>query len=810
MLSKLFRYGLCAFLFFSPVMKAGAQTVDEALAKLMSQYPEEKAQLHFDKDFYVSGENIHFKAYLFGNTLPSLNSTSFYVQLFDKRGMMVSEQVYPVSGATSTGTITLPDSLPGGNYMVRAFTPWMLNAGENFLFHQPVKVIDPKTKMNSMPPSGGGQLNMKFYPESGNMIDGVVCAVAFQATTASGTPVATEGNIVMEDGTLISSFKTVADGMGKTQFKPIAGNKYYAEVDVAGKPTRFPLPEVQASGVNIKVIDEKGGKMFQLSRTEKDKKDYEGLHLVVVQNKAIVFETDVTFEDYPSVRGHLLTDNLPTGILQFVLLSKENKPLAQRLSFVNNNNYSSQISLRPVTLSNEKRAKNSFEITVPDSLQRSISVSVTDADVAVPGKENIFSRLLMTNDLPGNVNNPAWYFSAPADSVKSVMDLLMMTRGWSRYGWDRILQGDFPVISVKDPGLLKISGTVLDNKDKTPVKGGTLTLFITAPGQTPSNFEVRVDDAGHFELDSLLLFGTNKVSYMYMTARNKPLTVTVTPTERTKIKTAPGATELRSMKDALMNDPGYTKAMADYMQLKAPDETALAAGGPGKGKEGKKDSLTTDQKYATGPFTKEARTMYDFIKDPPTNKNQSVVDFIRQNIPQVQYSNGGFVSKKNFSIQGGQAWPVTIFLDNNTSNASAIQGLMNSDVALIKFYETGFFGAGTSASGGTIAIFSKRGGDEGVKATAAGDLPFFNVEGFSIAKEMYQPDYSQKDLNIPSDHRATLYWNPAVLIDGSTKKFSFDFYNNDMTKKFRIVIEGFDASGKLIHIEKIIDGPKAF
>lgn len=809
MSSKLVRYVLFAWFLSGTAASLQAQTVDEALAKLNNQYPDEKAQLHFDKDFYISGETVHFKAYLFGTTLPSLNSTSFYVQLFDKRGAQVSEQVFPVSGASATGSITLPDSLPTGNYMVRAFTPWMLNAGERFLFHQPIKVIDPKTKLNTSA-SGGTQLTMNFFPESGNLIDGVVCAVAFQVSTATGLPAEAEGNIVMEDGTLISSFKTMHDGMGRTQFKPIAGNKYYAEVEIGGKPVRFPLPEVQPAGVNIKVIDEKGGKMFQLARTEKNKKDYDGLHLVVVQHKAIVFETDVTFEDYPSIRGHLLTDNLPTGILQFVLLGKDNQPLAQRLSYVNNNNYSSKIGLSAVALSTDKRAKNSFEISFPDSLQRSISISVTDADVAVPGKESIYSRFLLTNDLPGNINNADWYFTAPADSVKAAMDLLMMTRGWSRYDWSQVLQGQFPAITTKDPGLLKISGTVLDNKDKTPVKGGSLTLFITAAGQTPSNFEVKVDDAGKFELDSLLLFGTNKVSYMYMTAKGKPQNVTITPNERAKIKTAPGATEMRSMKDALMADAGYKQAMAGYMQLRSPEETALAGGPAANGTEKKKDSLTTDQKYATGPFTKEARTTFDFIKDPPGNKNQSVVDFIRQNVPQVQYSNGGFVSKKNFSIQGGQAWPVTIFLDNNTSNASAVQGLMNADVALIKFYETGFFGAGTSASGGTLAIFSKRGGDDSPKAPTAGDLPFFNVEGFSVAKEMYQPDYGQKDLNIPSDHRATLYWNPAVLIDGATRKYSFDFYNNDVTKKYRIVIEGFDASGKLIRLEKIIDGQRAF
>ena len=814
MSSKAVRFCLGLLLFLQPVSMLRAQTVDEALATLNKQYPDEKAQLHLDKDFYVIGETIHFKAYLFGNTLPNLGSTRFYIQLFDKRCTQLSEQMFPVSGATVTGSLTLSDSLAAGNYMIRAFTPWMLNAGESFLFHQPVKVIDPKVKSGaSNPPSGGSQISMQFFPESGNMIDGVVCAVAFTATNANGSPASVEGNIVMEDGTMISSLKTTYGGMGRTQFKPIAGNKYFAEVEIGGKPVRFPLPEVKASGVNIKVMDEKGGKMFMLARTEKDKKEFENLHLVVVQHKLIVFETDVTFEDYPSVRGHLMTENLPTGILQFVLLGKNNAPLAQRLSYVNNENYSSNISLATPVYSNDKRGKNTFEISFPDSLQRSISVSVTDADIAVPGKETIFSRFLLTNELAADINNPDWYFSSPADSVKGPIDLLMMTHGWARYSWDKITKGEFSPITTKDPGLLKVSGTVTDTKDKAPVKGGTLTLFITAPNQTPANFEVKVDDQGRFDLDSLLLFGKNKVSYMYMTAKGKPQTVTVIPQETTALKTAPGAAELRNMKQDLQAEPAaYNQAFAQFMQLKTPEE--LAASNPATATSGKdsekKDSLSTDKRYAQGPFTKEARTSFDFLADPPKNKNQNLVDFVRQNVPQVQYSNGGFVSKKNFSIQGGQAWPVTIYLDNSVSNASTVQGLMVTDIALIKFYETGFFGAGTSASGGTIAVFTKKGADAGRELSTGTDLPFFEVEGFSVAKELYQPDYAQKSTVVESDHRATLYWNPAILTEGNTRKFSFDFYNNDITKKFRIVVEGFDATGKLIHFEKILTGPRAF
>lgn len=77
--------------------------------------------------------------------------------------------------------------------------------------------------------------------------------------------------------------------------------------------------------------------------------------------------------------------------------------------------------------------------------------------------------------------------------------------------------------------------------------------------------------------------------------------------------------------------------------------------------------------------------------------------------------------------------------------------------------------------------------------------------GYSITKEFYSPDYKTTGIkhDFP-DNRTTLYWNPDVYTNTETKSFKLNFFNNDFSKKFRIVVEGVDASGKLIHLEKIV------
>ena len=82
---------------------------------------------------------------------------------------------------------------------------------------------------------------------------------------------------------------------------------------------------------------------------------------------------------------------------------------------------------------------------------------------------------------------------------------------------------------------------------------------------------------------------------------------------------------------------------------------------------------------------------------------------------------------------------------------------------------------------------------------------FAIIKGYTPAREFYSPHYDNKIVDYQaSDFRSTLYWNPKMRLDKSNRKMSFVFYNNDISNKFRIVIEGMNQDGKLCHIDEII------
>jgi hypothetical protein len=80
------------------------------------------------------------------------------------------------------------------------------------------------------------------------------------------------------------------------------------------------------------------------------------------------------------------------------------------------------------------------------------------------------------------------------------------------------------------------------------------------------------------------------------------------------------------------------------------------------------------------------------------------------------------------------------------------------------------------------------------------------IKGYTPVREFYEIKYSgsKSGENRDTDFRSTLYWNPNLHLDKTHRKTNFVFYNNDISSKFRIVIEGINQEGKLCRLEEII------
>jgi hypothetical protein len=122
-----------------------AQKIITHFKESQEEFPIEKVFLHFDKPYYSAGEDIWFSAYLSVGSFqtPSPLSKLLYVDLLNEDGRLLEQKRLKIENGIGHGDLKLPLFMKEGNYRIRAYTNWMLNFGEEFLFQKDISILEP-------------------------------------------------------------------------------------------------------------------------------------------------------------------------------------------------------------------------------------------------------------------------------------------------------------------------------------------------------------------------------------------------------------------------------------------------------------------------------------------------------------------------------------------------------------------------------------------------------------------------------------------------------------------------------------------
>ena len=794
------------------VTVAKSQPVDSTLQEYTNKFPQERIYVHFDKSAYFPGDTVWYKAYLITGWSMSGISKTLYTDWIDASGKLMLHSVEPVMYASSAGQMLIPKDYKQGLFHLHAYTGWMLNFDSSFLFDKDIPVIQPPGAVPYKVPAH--KVRVALLPEGGNMVQSLMSAVAFKAENQSGRPVAVNGVLRNKNGDVLDSIFTVHDGMGKFFLSPEAGESYsVAWWDNEGDSGSVPLAKALPAGALLKVSASAGKVSFHVDRSADAPANFKTMYLVGTMQQAEAFKITLDLGKVAGATNAIPANKLATGILQITLFDASWKPVAERIVFVNNNDYSFAANITATKKNLSKRGRNEIEINIPDTLASSMSVAVTDGDLAYDGNYNIISHLLLTSDLKGYVNNPGYYFSSNADSVKNALDLVMLTNGWRRYNWDDVIAGKLPVIKhPQETEYVTING-IATMPGNNAVSEGTL-IFLNLEGKDPADslhlaYSTRVKDDGSFSItpgafyDSLniryRLIGKAKTSDKGIVTFNSSFLPPLQGYNYLHI----GATTLQDSL-ALVNELAV-RARAEELakllgQLTLKNVTVTA-----KAKTGVK---ALDEKYATSTF-KNSNTgntySFDIAHDPDAKGVYSLGTYLMDKIPGLQVQMNGsppvsaYYFRSHASISSGMTGKVQVYLDELATDDETASSIQLNDVAYVKFYKSGALVNAENSP--ALAIYTRQ-GDEG-----GGTSPLKGVvmPGFTPAKEFYNPDYSSQPAALGADVRTTLYWNPNIFTGGGQHKVKFVFYNNDISRKLRIVLEGMDVSGKLTRVEKFLE-----
>ncbi|MGF6847202.1 hypothetical protein QFZ51_002437 [Chitinophaga sp. W3I9] len=775
----------------------------KALQTFGSRYPAEKVYLHLDKDYYAAGETIWFKAYLTLQGMPATTATNLYVELLDKNNNIVQKKLFAVGNAGAPGNFDLPETQKAGVYQLRAYTAWMLNFDPAFSYTRTIEIFDPSKKTSPEADSATTpDFAVQFFPEGGNLIAGQPNVVAFKAIDNNGYPVEVSGAVKDAKGANSAVIKTLHDGMGSFEITPAnAQDIFQATVkNNKGQTKTVALPAAVAAGASLKVFN-KGSRIFyQAVPGNVADTSVNDLVIIAQMGSQLVYKANLDIGE-GRISGFIPADHLPSGIIQITLFAKSGMPLAERLAFVRKNDLM-QIDVLDADTHKEPRTKNAIELRLPDTMQTNISVAITDAD-AVPvdkNSNNIISTFLLTSDIKGYIYNPSWYFRNDADSTLKGLDLVMMTNGWRRFSWEKIVNNEFPEVRFPyEQGLLmKGVATMLNGR---PMPTGKLDMIIRLPIDSSSMFaSTPINDKGQFEMANMVFPDTAYIYYQGNDLVKKGVDVNVKFDNHfferpTQIKIpyplrVPPAVDNNALKQFLAN-----AAEGNKVNRSINNKTVYLQEVNVNAKKVKPEE-TTEKRYASGMFSGGDGYSFDLTKETPIALN--VFQYLQSKVAGLQIT--GDYNNPTLSWRGGAPG---LYLNEMQSDVSMLSTLSIQDIALIKVFRPPFMG-GFGGANGAIAVYTKKGGDNSPKNDPSiRGFKLYKKAGYQIVKQFYSPDYSvKKEVHALPDKRLTLYWNPNVAIDTLTHTARVEFYNNDYTKRFRLVVEGIGEDGSVGRLEQ--------
>jgi len=159
-------------------------------------------------------------------------------------------------------------------------------------------------------------------------------------------------------------------------------------------------------------------------------------------------------------------------------------------------------------------------------------------------------------------------------------------------------------------------------------------------------------------------------------------------------------------------------------------------------------------------------------------------------------------------MQASASWrgsKTDFFLNEMNTQIESIQTLRINDIAYIKAMRPPFFGSIGGGSGGAVAVYTKKGKSNNDVNINSKGMEYVVLGGYSVFKEFYSPNYEKPVENFEEDNRTTLYWNPYVLTNKKNPRIRLEFFNNDLSKKLQVVLEGMNANGKLARVVKYIE-----
>jgi len=406
--------------------------------------PDLKMKMDFDRKGYSPGEAVQIRLELMTNHSGPLTGHEYNVSV-----KLKDEVVYTQKGITGqTGKASIDFVLPVDAQL------------EDGLVNAEISYQGMDESISRSIPFHKDYVDLKFYPEGGDLVNGLSSKVAFQALDVKGKPMDVSGRLIhAETREMVGEFSSFHHGMGNFSFTPKEGASYYVEIT---KPNsiaqQFHLPRASEKKqvLNVTAVGADYVKLKVKSLTT------EPVYVVLSVREQLYYADSLDL-DIGSNIITIPTTNLPIGVARITLFNSIEIPVAERVFFASRDQQL-HIEMNTDKESYLPREQVKATVTVSDGqgnpVAASLSLSVVDDKLlsfADDRSAHLLSKMLLEYDLRKKVEEPQIYFRRDKVSLQK-LDYLMLTAGWRRFQWNNVesFQSVMPYWSVYEMSTPKL------------------------------------------------------------------------------------------------------------------------------------------------------------------------------------------------------------------------------------------------------------------------------------------------------------------------------------------------------------------
>ncbi|MFN8258695.1 MAG: hypothetical protein U0W24_23605 [Bacteroidales bacterium] len=747
--SRLFKE--CLFVFFVlgsafPVKsQLDAYQIKQQFALSEPPLLAERIFIHTDRNDYITGETIWFKAYYFLNGAPDNNILSkvLYLELVDANGISVVKNVFPVTNEGSSGGFEIPESLISGYYSIVLYTKWMRNIGINSFSNKKIFILNPKRtvftyKTDSL---SDKQYSLNFYPCGGKLLAGFENKVYYSIKNQLNKKADVNVRILDDDNMPVLEFKSQTDSFNYFSFVPHAGKKYKAVVKSTDNTINvFNLPAIYdyQVGVRISTISD------DLIKIE-----------FITANNASGFSQNLTLE-YQS-NGYIYKKiRIPSGNNSLIINKKDLFPGENLISVLNESG--EQIYAMPVNLDKIVNLEVTTDKPVYSKREK-VNLYIKNINTSRNEKLNYFSvSVAKAKKATDNHDDDN---SLPLDLYHSGQENRSDSAG-------KI----FPVSLLPEINGQVLSGTIAEKNSGKPVSGAELFLSGISDYIIVQNTISGPDGKFWFNLSGLN--GTQDLAVQVSGQGNFEIIFDKEYNSNFKPLFEKAISECDfnvSFYKDLSTSRQVQQQYAQNQSVQVPVKESFIF-------YGKADTSYFPDKYIDMP---DIEDFFNEIVEGVRIKSRKEEKELF-----VNYFNttSQLSLKPLLLVDGIPVFSVPKFLGLSPQNIQRID-IINRNYIL-----------GNLKFGGLINLISKKKNFSDIPNF----LSFIRFDGFAhdflFNPTIYGSELSQKE-RIP-DFRNTIYWNPLVTMDKNDEA-QVSFYTSDQPGTYLVSIVGTNSNGNLVN-----------